>query len=298
MSRKVILTGASGWFGKVALKEYEDIYGPEELRENMLAIASTSKEIDFGSEYGTIRATALDQLDDSIECKAIIHFAFLTREKINKEYLDDYIEKNREITSKVGKLLLNNPKATCITTSSGAANNLGKSIKEDPYGFLKREEENIWENLSKDKRLAVVFRVYAASGRYMKNPKIFALGEFIIAAKSGKQITIRSKCEVIRSFINIGFLTRLIWKIVEEPWTKGFFNIDACTDKISLLELADIISSQWNIQKPNADIDLLLRRQDYSGDSMYIKYLAKLYSVKVPTIVEQIIETSLDISAE
>ena len=288
---RIILTGASGWFGKCFLQKYEEIYGRDRLIKSVLPVASTKKKIEIGSRFGPIEAIGFDSLNSEIKCDAVVHMAFLTREKVNKQNIDWYIKTNRGITSKVLNILENNRKAHCFAISSGAAQYVKKSIVEDPYGNLKVEEEDSIQKIA-DQRLAMIFRVYGATGKFMKDPTIFALGDFISSAKCCKTIRIKSMREVSRSYVNLSFLSELILAIMENPLERGFYKIDASTCNITLLELGKLISKIWCLDEPIHQINTDLEPDEYIGCSKKLVQLADIYNVTVPSIEEQILETS------
>ena len=68
-------------------------------------------------------------------------------------------------------------------------------LKGNPYAALKQEEEQLWRR-SGAVRMATVFGVYAASGRFIKDPKVFALSD-TSRALAGEQIEIRSERPVL-----------------------------------------------------------------------------------------------------
>jgi hypothetical protein len=293
-----ILTGASGWFGRVALWEYERMYGPEALRREVIACSSSRKQVDFGSPYGPIGAIALEELDDAPACSGILHLAFLTRDRIKDLGVQKYIKDNRRISSIVNSVLQANPGIPAITTSSGAAEaskHNKKDIEEDPYGWLKREDEELWKSASRN-RSAIVFRVYAASGRFMKDPRIFALGDFISTALAGNQITLTSNRPVMRSYVNVGCLMRLCWLVLARPFEPGLHQVNACSHSTSLLDLAYIVSKIWGVPEPISTINELLTPEIYVADEGPFLKLLEAYGLTSPDLIDQIIETSIDIA--
>ena len=171
-----VLTGASGWFGRTALWEYEQIHGPEALRRDVIACASSAKDIDIGSPHGPVQAVSLESLDTIDKASGLIHLAFLTRDRVEVFGVERYIQENRAITARVANLIIRNPGIPIITTSSGAAavfDSGDVDLTGNPYAALKQEEEDLWRS-SGAERMATVFRVYAAAGRFIKDPKVFA----------------------------------------------------------------------------------------------------------------------------
>ena len=211
-----LLTGASGWFGRTALWEFEQRHGPEALRSEVVAFASRAKTIDFGSPHGPMPALALDSIGSIKNPRGLVHLAFLTRDQLQHLDVDSYIYSNRQITQHIEQLIKQHPQLPIITTSSGAAAAFDPSqtdLSSNPYAFLKQEEESLWRNFGIG-RMALVFRVYAASGRFLKSPKLFALGDFVEKAVNGKTIVINSRRQVLRSYVHVGTLMNLCWALL------------------------------------------------------------------------------------
>jgi nucleoside-diphosphate-sugar epimerase len=300
MNERFILTGASGWFGRVALWEFERLWGPRALREQVIAYASTHKLVDIGSAYGPIKAMPLRELADQKNASGLLHLAFLTRDRICSTNIEQYIINNREITKTIRLFLEHNPRIPIITTSSGAASTVEDKeldVKADPYAVLKREEEELWK-ASSSTRMAVTFRVYAATGRFMKNPSIFALGDFIGRAINSEAIEIKSTRPVKRSYVNIGCLMNLCWQMMRSPRQPGYLQVNACTNTISLLELANLISEIWQLPTPRHAINQLAAPDLYTADTHQFIDLLGQYNLRPPSILEQILETSQDITAQ
>lgn len=289
-----LLTGASGWFGKTALWEYEQSYGPQALRRDVVAFASTAKDINFGSPHGPMPALPLSSIRSMDKPKGLIHLAFLTRDQLQHIDIQSYIAGNRAITHEIEQLTKQHPQLPIVTTSSGAAaalDNNNISIDNNPYAWLKQEEENLWK-ASAQSRMALVFRVYAATGRFLKSPKLFALGDFIEKALTGQPIVITSRRPVLRSYVHVGTLMKLSWELLRRPLPPGFQQIDACSENLSLIELAKIISKLWHLPAPQADIDQNLSPDRYLANNRDFLSLLERYRIACPDLEAQIRETA------
>jgi len=296
--RRFILTGASGWFGRTALWEYEQLHGPDALRRDVVACASAAKPIDIGSPHGPVMAVGLDTLDSIDEVHGLIHLAFLTRDRLEVFGVDQYIRENRAITARVADFIRCHPRIPILTTSSGAAAMFDDGTPDlggNPYAALKQEEEELWRSSGHD-RLAVVFRVYAATGRFIKDPKFFALSDFLSRALAGERIEIRSERPVIRSYVHVGTMMRLFWSMLNKTDELGFRQIDAVMQTLSLVELAESISLLWNLPEPFCRIDSSQVSDDYQADEAPFLRLLARYGIEVPELAEQLQETAWSIS--
>jgi nucleoside-diphosphate-sugar epimerase len=299
MAAPLILTGASGWFGRTALWEYEALHGPEALRSDVVACASSSKLIDFGSPHGPIQAVGLDALEHIHNASGLIHLAFLTRDRVPEIGLEPYIQINRSITASIAAFLQHNPAIPIITTSSGAAAVLDGQTLDlhgNPYATLKQEEEALWHH-SGASRMAAVFRVYAASGRFIKDPRLFALSDFLSKANAGQPIEVRSERPVIRSYVHVGTMMRLFWALLRAPLPSGFLQVDACMETLSLVELARIISRLWSLPEPLFRIDSSLEADRYIAESGPFLELLGRYHIAPLDLPGQLRETAGDLAA-
>ncbi len=295
--RRWVLTGASGWFGRNALWEYEQIHGPKALRRDVIACASTARPIEIGSPYGPVQAVALEELGAIDDADGLIHLAFLTRERLATVGLDRYITSNRAITAQVAGCIARNPGMPIITTSSGAAavfDGAEVDLSGNPYAALKQEEEELWRR-SGVEHMATVFRVYAATGRFIKNSKVFALVDFLRSALAGERIEIRSKRQVIRSYVHIGTMMRLFWAILAKPDGAGFKQVDAVIDTFTLVDLAKTISEFWGLPEPRFCVEDSLPADDYQADKTVFLELLKKHDLAIPTLIKQLQETAYHI---
>ncbi|MFN9694565.1 MAG: NAD-dependent epimerase/dehydratase family protein [Synechococcaceae cyanobacterium] len=290
-----LLTGASGWFGKTALWEYEHRHGPEALRNDVVAFASKAKAIDFGSPHGPMPALPLSSIAEIKNPRGLIHLAFLTRDQLQHLDVESYIATNRAITDQIKQLIGRHSHLPMITTSSGAAAGVDSQAKQDldrnPYAWLKQEEESLWRHHAQE-RMAMVFRVYAASGRFLKSPKLFAIGDFVAKALNGEAIVIRSHRPVLRSYVHVGTLMRLCWALLRQPLSPGFQQIDACTDTLSLIELAERISSIWCLPAVEYELDPTLSPDSYIADGSTFRALLQRYQITTLDLDDQIRETA------
>ena len=112
----LLLTGASGWFGRTALWEFEQAHSPDALRQQVIPFASNAKSIDFGSPHGPVQARSLHEMAEVPNPSGLLHLAFLTRDRIAELGQPAYVASNRAITSQVAALLRAHPTLPVVTT--------------------------------------------------------------------------------------------------------------------------------------------------------------------------------------
>ena len=179
----------------------------EVFNEKVLAFGSKSCHI-YSSAYKKkilIPIHPLSEIKNLLDKKRnffIIHCAFLTREKISHYGINNYIEINKQILKNIEYALNICDTKKSVLISSGAADSIAKNkrinidINKDPYGVLKFEEEQIFQRLSN----CLIMRIYGLTGKFIRDPNIFAFGNFLLSAKNKEPIVIKSKREVIRSY--------------------------------------------------------------------------------------------------
>ncbi len=280
------LTGASGWIGKNTLNCY--LLQNRNLN-NIKLFSSKTRLINYRFINKHIKNYSLKQLKNEIGLKAIIHTAFI-RAVLQKEFsFEEYINFNREISSELIYALEKYPNLPVISISSGVAKEYEsglKNIEENPYGFLKFEEEKKLQELSKT-RMVLIFRVYACTGPFLKIPTHYALGQFIQNCLNGENIRINSSFKVYRSYIFLPDLMNICLKILDSPLPNGFYLYDACTNKVEIEELANLVMNQFDgisIKRPK--INNLTN--SYCGESKNFLELANKYSYKITPFAEQV----------
>jgi nucleoside-diphosphate-sugar epimerase len=271
-----LLTGASGWFGRTALWAYEQAHGPEALRRDVIPFATRERWVDFDSPHGPVQALPLEAISNVQAPRGLLHLAFLTRDKVEELGWQRYVDTNRAITAKVTEVLGTWPTMPVVATSSGAAATLDgqpPALATNPYATLKQEEEALLEREAATRR-ALVFRVYAATGRFMTRPEKFALGDFLLQAQRSREIRIRATHPVTRSYVSTETLMELTWRWLGQPeGPPSFRRIDACTHTLSLQELAQMVASETGATAHQPQIKTEAQPECYEGNPDDFRHL-------------------------
>lgn len=295
MSEILVLTGGTGWVGRNFISEIQKRLSLAEFQERVLIFGSKKGTIitnEFEEEGSVnIPVYPLSSLKNMLKKKPrihLIHSAFLRKEKILKIGLKKYIQTNREITNCVSELLKSSNDSKSVSISSGAATlyeKNKKSIEDDPYGFLKLNEENKLAEVSECMKL----RIYGLTGKFINNPELFALGSFLISAKEKKEIEIKSKHQVIRSYGFASDIAKfgLSWLNSND----GSDSIFAATETIALHELADKITKMFNLKSFKHQIDPKLTPDEYICDTDNFKKMLSKYKLKITSMEDQILDT-------
>lgn len=301
-----VLTGATGWVGRNFLHVLQKIFPPESFNKKVLAFGSKFTEIYSTAYLGRqikIPIYPLELMNEILKNEydlKIIHTAFLTREKIQYYGIENYIKINKKITSTVEDLLDSSRNSKIVIISSGAAklfdnNDLNKKkLIEVPYEYLKYEEEEILSTKSN----SLVLRIFALSGRFIKDPNLFAVGNFLKSASMGKSIIIKSRNNVIRSY---GFASdianlALCWLNDKKIKKLSSNKINAASLTLNLIELANCITNIYSLPKVNENVDFKLEENNYSCKTNEFLDLLKSYHIKPTELDLQIKETMKDVN--
>ena len=141
-------------------------------------------------------------------------------------------------------------------------------------------------------------RIFALSGRFIKDPNLFAFGNFLLNAKCNKSIIIKSKNNVIRSY---GFASDIAklginWLYDDNKTKLSGLRINAASITMNLTELATYITKMYSLPKFQQNIDFKLEENNYSCDTTNFINLLKNYDIEPKTLTSQIRETMKDIS--
>ena len=300
IKNKIIITGASGWIGKNVLDQILNLSYFDKFNQNIIAFGSKDGYLDFYPSNSNRKLKVpiyslsnINKFINSEDKLLIIHCAFLLKNKLNSLNIKKYISVNREIISLIKIALKKSAFSKIVLMSSGvverqATECFSKSLFDDPYQYLKHEEEKTYKMFANQ---ILILRVFALTGKFMNNPNTFAFGNFLNQAIKEKRIKLESNKTVIRGYAfasDIGFLA-LSWLLCND--CEPFSLINCVSDEISLELLADQITAIYNLQKPIKKIDLTKSEDTYSACSQTFIEKMKFYGRDTTPFKTQIIES-------
>jgi nucleoside-diphosphate-sugar epimerase len=265
----IVITGCSGWLGRAALeflfnnlnKKFDDV---------VVAFSSTDKEIRLSSGK-IVYARDLRNLLEMPKSKRyiLVHYAFLTKDKIKNVGIKNYIEKNSIIKNYVSEFINTHDVKTLIYTSSGAVysdnENSCSMMETNPYGYLKAEDEMFFSKmlyLGKVDKL-IIPRVFNLGGPYFNNWEHYALSSFVMQASINGKIKISAQNKVFRSYIHVEELTKLLF-------TLAFFydrnKIMFDTKGTQIVELSDLA---YMVKKNFSDIGVVVEYNSFTLEDRY-----------------------------
>ena len=235
-NKKILLTGASGWFGQSFISQYVENFGLKSLK-NLVLVTSDGRTIIHPIVPFELSTITLDQACSLNDLDMIVQAGFLTKDKIEIMGLKLYNSGCSKIIFCLKKIIFNNSKATVVIISSGAVYNDTSS-----YGYYKKLEEQT--AIKSAKKKVFVFRVFAATTRYMDFRPWSSICTFIKHKIAREDIKINSNREIMRGVVCMEDLSNIILSLpmnINES-SRNFEIYDAVSDVISIREMAEKIS--------------------------------------------------------
>ena len=268
-----VVTGASGFVGRNAvyslpiidLKKYSDKYLFCGTSNRRISLENSKVEY-YVNDMSTLNSC------NPMDCTGLLHMAFLNRSYIKRLGLSEYFSVCANLSNNVFQFAKRTPGSPIVIISSGCAASPHIPSHSKPYDYMKREEEILFSQLSKD-HMVLIFRLYAAVGHFDDKPSRFALGQFIQSSLAHNLISIQSDSYVYRSYIYLKDLLSLCWNILSRPLSNGLYIIDACAENFELQEIAECVSGALNaipIIRPNLAPSPV---NSYTGNSLEFKSL-------------------------
>jgi nucleoside-diphosphate-sugar epimerase len=291
--QRIAITGASGWLGRELLELLLSEFGPQWVQRQVLAFASKPGKIEL-SDGTVISSDGLASLNECSNVDSLVHLAFLTRDKVSQMSSSEYVHHNLRITSMALEFIERNDLQWVATVSSGAVQKIGQkhlenSLTENPYGFLKRIEENLLKDAceSSGARIAIG-RLWAAGGMQMPVNKKYALSSFIESALKNKIIEVTSKHKVYRTYCDARQFMELL---VCEADSKKFSCFDSGGEEIELFDLARLIAKKTGSKVSPRLIDSNEKPDLYSPGTNDFHELLRSHSIEPATIGEIALKT-------
>jgi len=203
----VAVTGATGWFGAVALDLLYEALG-DDAPGLVTAYASRERRVTV-ADGRVVEVRPLAELPDAAESPSVLlHFAYLTRDRAAQLGTADYIAANVAITATVVDAIAAHRPQVVVMTSSGAvyagtSGRLAASL-DNPYGMLKRLDELSVRSAVRDVGgTCVIPRVFSVAGPRMTKPLLYAVGSMIAMAARGGPIVVQAERPVVRAYCGV-----------------------------------------------------------------------------------------------
>ena len=300
-NERIAVTGATGWFGAVALDLLFEALG-DQAPDRVTGYASAARAVRV-MDGRAVTVRPLVELVDQIPAPTtLLHFAFVTRDRVTALGVDAYTAQNIAITAMVLDAISKHRPRHVVVASSGAvyaaSGRLAADVRSDPYGTLKHVDELAFRAATRDVGGAcVVPRVFSVAGARMTKPGLYALGSMIGMAVTGGPIEVRARGPVLRSYCGVDEVVALaLWAALSGH--EAVF--DTCGTVVEMGGLARVVARAHGLD----DVDIVRRVWDaegvadrYVGDGRRMEELAVQAGLSLRTLPDLVRETSTWLTA-
>lgn len=300
---RLVIIGATGWYGRVLLHEYCMAYGEGSARKNLLLTASKACQVSIkiNGSINTFDVHALENIAslDLSSYETLFWYAFVLKNQIDVVGPIVWGQKNEKIANEVFNLLKIAPNLRTIYFSSGAAlgHELTPDYDVDPYANLKIRYEEQLKSITD----CIVVYPYATSGMYVNNIEAFALSSFIFQSMNDRVINIKADFPVVRSYSSAHDFSRLLLKFSEQDrWGGLVKRIVPVTHSLELQQLANevIDALNLNISVTRPKLSAGKKPSIYVADSFEFPALMADWGLVSTSLADQIREMAADILAK
>jgi UDP-glucuronate decarboxylase len=292
---KYVVTGCTGWLGQATIEMFEDVFG-DEIKCKVIPVASTSRSYTLrsGRQIETLKYNDLLALAPlSI---VVLHYAFLTRDKVNDKDISSYILGNRQITDMTCQIIRRHNTIGVFTTSSGAVYNkygdLETDIVNNPYGRLKIEEEEKLQILAEKLNITLnICRLFNLSGPFIH--KEFALNSILNGMFTNREIILRARNRVVRDFTHVEDIVSLGTSLaLDSNDGKACIYDSGIGLPVEIFELARKCVNEFKMPETRIARQLTSDQDDiYIGNTKKITKLFNSHKISPKNIERQILDT-------
>ncbi len=239
---RFVVTGAGGWAGMATLDLLYAALGGQASRR-VLAFGSTARELLLRGG-GRVQQQPLAALAELASAPTmLLHYAFLTRDRVAGMSLQEYVAQNRAISEFVERFARGPGVDAALVLSSGAVyardGSLERDLQANPYGMLKLEDETRFARWAAERGATLVLpRLFNLSGPYINKLDTYALATLIRAAQAGEPMRIRAAHAVVRSYTAVEDLLAVsLWRLAQG--VRGVVRFDTAGEReVEIGELA------------------------------------------------------------
>lgn len=303
---RVVVTGAGGWLGRASLEMLEGALGAS-FDERVHAFGSTSRTLltRSGREVKIASLQNLRRL--SSRPTLLLHFAFVTKDRVADASASDYFRQSEAISAEVIAALPAIGTRRMLFPSSGAV--YGQPMRADrttleepssnPYGTQKLRDERLFSEFCGNLgvRLAIP-RIFSLSGPFINKHDAYVLAAVINSVLDGRPIELKSRRRVLRAYIGVGDMLNVAlgWLLEDDADELAVF--DSGGEVVEIGELASAVLRTLG----RADLAVKRPPLDGSPDDLYFgvgtKFaeLARRLGVVPAALDRQILDTATYLS--
>ena len=296
---RVLVTGASGWLGQAALEMLAHTLGPR-WTERVQCFGSTSRSLELRDGLVVTQRPLAEMATLPCRPSMLLHYAYLTREKVTGMSPEAYVAVNRAISRQTAEAAGRVGVDRVFLTSSGAVYAaMAAPGTTDPsllYGHLKREDEDLFAAYATHAagRRVMTARLFNLSGPYINKLGSYALASFIEQARRGGKIEISAAHPVIRSYTSAANLLSVAFGGLLADDGDPVLCFDTAGEReVEVQELADVVRATVNPEAAVCRTSMLPVSADrYVGDGRRYHALATDYGVLPHDLPRQVADTA------
>jgi UDP-glucuronate decarboxylase len=293
---RIAITGATGWLGASALDLLDQALGPKEAAARVTAYASRERAVRTRTGR-SVRVQCLADLPNQSPAPThVLHFAYLTRDRLADKPLDEFVAANLAVTAVVLDAVASHRPRGIVFASSGAVYNsdrtLTTELRGNPYGTLKHIDELALRAAAGDVGAAIVIpRIFSLAGAGMTKPDLYALGSLIMMARSRRRLFVRSGSPVVRSYAGVDEVVSLSLWLALSGKSAVFDTAGHC---VEVGELAGLVADQHGLARDVINRSPAIGDPDdvYVGDPTEWTRLTSLAGIDEASIDELVRQTS------
>jgi nucleoside-diphosphate-sugar epimerase len=208
--KHIVITGASGWIGSALLAHIARAYGPG--WEDHVTLFGQGARQHHAPDGTAFEMRALDTIGGAdVEGAIVIHLAYLTKEKVDTLGERKFTDTNLKIDDQILHALVAARPHAVFIASSGAAALAERGTDRHPYGLCKLRQEDRFLAWSAKSGVPILpGRVFNLAGPYINKIDSYAIGSFILQAKTKGVINIEAETPIFRSFLHVDDLCAMI----------------------------------------------------------------------------------------
>lgn len=271
-----VIFGVSGWVGTSLCH-----YLSAELKipsERIFPISSTISQLSLLA--GNLKCyRSEDILKLKPKNSIFFHLAFKGKEQVETLGENNFKKSNEEIRNTATKLINTIKPEALIYSSSGAA--CTETLKGNPYAQQKKEDEFFFKNLAEKLQIKLLIpRIFNIAGYYINKHEIYAISDLLIQAVKNKKMQINASCKIVRSYIEIFDLYKIIFAWLNDRTTTYDLFETANNKSYDLVELALLVNKLLKNDYPiSYNLDSNLADNIYVGNITKQAELCRKYNI-------------------
>jgi len=292
--RRIVVIGAGGWLGLATIELLHGALG-DSFTDRVRCYGSTARTLSLRRGLTIAQAPLADIRTLDNRPTIVLHFAFLTKDRVQGMDEDAYRAANRALSATVLDALDAIGATSVFVASSGAAREADNPAANPAlrlYGALKREDEEAFAGWAQASgRTAIIARIFNVVGPYINKHQDYALAAFILDALAGRPIGVRAPHRVVRGFVAIRELMSLVFALLLEE-SGRVVRFDTGGEAQELAEVARLVANVLGPVPVERAAIVGNRIDHYVGNGAAYERLLAAHAIEPIPFAEEIRDTA------